>query len=93
MRKINVFGMIIAVIYKPLEHLGYTGIFEPIENRITIDENLSGDESIQTEIHEVLHACWFRLSLDQARIPAALQEVIVDTFATALVENYKIRPK
>lgn len=85
--------MIIAVVYKPLEQLGYTGIFEPIEKRITIDENLDPEESMQTEIHEVLHACWFRLSLNQTQIPGSLQEVIVDTFATALTENYKIKPK
>lgn len=93
MREINVFGMILSIVYKPLDELGYSGMFEPVEKRITIDENLSADESMQTEIHEVLHACWFRLSLNQTQIPHSLQEVIVDTFATALTENYKIKPK
>lgn len=82
-----------AIVYKPLQEQGFLGVYEPQKKLITIDDQLSHDEELHTELHEVLHAAWDRLSLNQTAIPREVQEIIVDGFATVLVENYKIKAK
>jgi len=93
MKKLNVFGMEIIVKRANVKDQGFVGLFEPGRRLITLDCELKGEELIQTELHEFFHAVFHRLAITQTNIGANLQEVICDGFATALVENYRVKGK
>ena len=55
-------------------------------NTILIEASQSDEDKIHTLIHEICHAVFGRISLNQA-VSQDVEEIIVDSIATALVEN------
>ena len=68
------------------------GYHHELSRLIVIDANLEGDIAIQTMLHECFHAIFKRLSFNQG-IDSALEEIIVDSFAKWIVENFNIVSK
>lgn len=66
---------------------GLMGLFSPDKSKIFIDDSLKGYDFNQTLMHEFFHAVFYRCGLAQTRISPDLQEIIVENFATAIVEN------
>lgn len=87
MRSLNIFGRKIKVRMANLDHLGLDGYYDPEKYEIVIGDNC--DDLNSSIIHECLHAIWDRLGLNQTDIPLNVQELIVEGFANALVENEK----
>jgi len=59
---------------------------------IRIDSSLRGDEFLTTLIHELVHALSDRISIRQA-LDHQTEEIIADTFAKAIVENFRLKLK
>jgi len=59
---------------------------------IYLDETLSKEEFQQTLLHEAFHGVVKRLGLNQS-IAHEVEEVLVDSFATFLIENFHLRPR
>lgn len=91
MNSIIVFGSEFKIVIKKdfAKQTGYAGLFCPTEKTITIDAGLKGDDLQQTILHEILHAVFYRVGLCQAKISVDAQEMIVENFATAIIENKK----
>lgn len=60
---------------------------------ITIDSSLKGEQLTATLLHEMGHALFRRAGLEQSKIPTCLEEIIVEQFATVVIENFKLTPK
>jgi Zn-dependent peptidase ImmA (M78 family) len=85
----NVFGLKVKLV---IEHgltnkTNYVGYFCQQKNKIAIDDSLKGFDLKQTVWHEFFHAVFFRCGFYQAKIPIETQELLVENFATAVVEN------
>lgn len=90
--KINVLGQIVTVTReRGLIEQGIKGLYKYAEKSIVIDATLKGIDLDHTLMHEVAHALMYRSSVYQSLAPA-LEEVIVDTLATLLVENFALVP-
>lgn len=74
---------------KGLHEQGAIGLYRPKENIIYLDADLKGNELKITFIHEVLHALFNRVSINDI-ISLETEEMIVDNVAKMLVENFKI---
>ena len=68
---------------------GVYGICDRASKTIYLEINQDPKEKLHTLIHEIGHAVFGRISLVQGVSPE-LEEVIVDTIATALVENSRV---
>ena len=88
--KISVFGKDIEVIFKDLSDDGIYGKFESKESRIYIHQGLTNDDIEATLLHEIFHAICYRIGIRQA-LPHELEEILVESFATWLVENYEFK--
>lgn len=87
MKKLNVFGNSIKVIVAEIEDPELAGYYDPVANTVTISKDCQ--DKFQTYLHEFFHIVWNRIGLNQTQINSDLQEIIVDSFATALLENFK----
>lgn len=92
--KVHVFGQSFRVckVKNLAREQGIVGFCDREEAVIGLDAELVGDEYWKAFLHEVLHAVVGRASLIQA-IPKELEEVLVDQFATTIVENFHLRKK
>jgi hypothetical protein len=92
MQTINVYGMKVKVILKPvLEHNGQivAGLFLPTEKKIFLaTENRTKQEIYSTFIHELLHAALFRIGYYTTGAPHEVEEMIVDNLANILTEVF-----
>lgn len=91
MRKtLTVFGKKVKVKTQAgLTQKGVCGLFLAEEGQIVLCSSLKGEERLQTLLHEFFHAVIARVSVNQA-INNEIEEVIVDTLATALIENFTV---
>lgn len=85
-KTINIFGKIYRFEYLDLEDQNIDGEHKAKLNKIIIDKNLKGKELTHTILHELGHALFHRMGWRQA-IPHEVEEIVVDTFATFLVDN------
>ena len=85
-KKVMILGEPWKIVIKDIP--GYEGLCDREEKVIYLDPSLSEANMIQTYLHEIFHAIWHRVSLNQTNIDPNLQEIIVDNFATWLAENY-----
>lgn len=86
LKKLNVFGLSVPV---RLDNLGpeLAGHYDPMKKEIVI--NNDSTQKFDTMLHELLHACWYRTALSQTDISRDVQEIIVESFAIVLSENFK----
>lgn len=94
-KKLFIFGQETPVIIRPnlSFETGNAGYYDPIKREIVLCSTLKGEDLGQTLIHEFLHGVSFRTGLIQTKIPMEVFEVIAETSATALVENFKFSPR
>lgn len=84
----KVFGKNVPVKFKPIaQETGLEGYFSPSEYLIVVDAD--SDNKLQTAMHELFHAVWFRLGLLQIKVSEDTQEIIVENLATAVLENFE----
>lgn len=88
--KVKVYGLEITVVHEELEDTH--GHYEKDKLKITLDKSLEGDLFYETLLHEIFHAVEYRISINQA-VNSEVMEIINDTFAKAIVENFDIRLK
>ena len=85
---LNVFGLKIPVILKPIENKSLAGFYDLDKKEIVISAETS--EKTHTLVHEMFHAALFRTSFNQTGIPHEVHEIVVDVLATALLENFDL---
>ena len=90
MKSVLIFGKDIKIIPGDLRVKGLDGYFDPQSLTIHIEKTLKGDEKSHTLIHEMVHAVFHRVSINQTSLHPDVQEIICDSIATALTENFKI---
>ena len=88
----NVFGLKIKLIFdRGLgNRTGWQGYYCDQKKHIAIDDSLKDFQLNQTIWHEFFHAVFYRVGLPQTKISNEVQEMIVENFATATVENAKM---
>jgi len=92
--EVIVFGYLCPVIVKKElieQDIECHGLFK--DNKIYIAKHKDKEIMFHTLLHEMGHALFHRISINQAGIPHELQEIIVDTYATMLLENFKMEKK
>jgi len=92
-KKINIFGKVHKVQITELHSNGIPvrGLFNPNNYHIYLAENQDDTEMFHTFLHECFHAVVNRVSINQSGLPPELEEVIVDSFSTFLVENFSFK--
>jgi hypothetical protein len=90
-RLLNIFGKGFPIVREDIigSH-NSLGLFD--NEKIILDISLDGDELIQTELHELIHAVAERTGLTRTSINGDLWEVLCENIARAIVENYKLGP-
>lgn len=71
---------------------GFSGDYCSRTKTIRVDGSLKGDDFLTTLVHELVHALSDRVSLKEA-LDDQTEEIIADTFAKAIVENFHLRLK
>lgn len=86
-----VFGQPIPIEYVESfeEHDDKQGDYDVESQEIRLAAALKGDALTIATIHEMGHALFQRLSFSEA-IDSQTEEIIIDTFAKMMVENFKI---
>lgn len=90
---INVFGMRIKVVYDHIRSIRTAGLWLTEKKVILIDSGLSKDYQDQVLVHEIGHAVFSRVGIEQAKIHKDVEDIIVDNIATAITENFHLVPK
>lgn len=83
----NIFGLKIEVSTANLENKELAGYYDPVKNEIVISDEYEG--KFHTLIHELGHVVWNRLGINQTQVPLDIQEIVVEGFATAFIENFE----
>ena len=93
--KLKIFGQMIRVLkeHDLTETQGARGLCFQDKKLIFIDSDLTGDEYLQTLLHEVVHAVIQRTGIHESGLTDEVEEIICDNVATAIVENFKIKIK
>jgi Zn-dependent peptidase ImmA (M78 family) len=89
-KKLNILGRTIKVIDAPIK--GCYGVFYPLQSEIVINTPIIKDHGLdvnQTLIHEMIHVVMNRTGLDQI-IDPQVSEIICETIANSMVDNFKI---
>jgi hypothetical protein len=84
---LNIFGLEVPVKVSNLQDTGLEAYFDFVLKEIIIDQNF--EHNFATRLHEFGHAVWFRLGLNQSKIPLSIQEIIVEGLSVALDENWE----
>lgn len=89
---ITVYGMKIKVFFTPYvawEGQQLAGLFIPSKKSIFVaTEGRTKAEITHTFLHELFHAAVYRLGLNNAQFSHDIEEIIVDNFASVLVEVF-----
>ena len=73
---------------------GVVGYYDPSNRIIAIDhEHYNTKEAMHTLMHELAHAWWIRSGLYQTKLSYDTIEIICETIATVMVENFDIKPR
>lgn len=89
-KQLHVYGRNIPV--NLAKHDEHAGMFCKEEYKIYITPDQTEHEKWTTLLHEMFHAVVHRCSIYQA-LDDNLEEIIVDSFATAIWENFELKPK
>lgn len=90
---LNIFGLKVKLKVTSDLPENAAGLYIPIKSLIKISpEHPSKDEVMHTLLHESGHAMFYRISIHQS-VSREMHEIIVDNFATMLIENFDITPK
>lgn len=94
---VNVFGKPYLVKYVedptlPGDEHQVAGYCDNKKCEILVSSKLQKEEMTQTTLHEEFHAVFHRVGINQS-VGREIEEVIVDSLATFLVDNYKVTPK
>lgn len=92
MKKLNVLGKMVPIDYLDLSMVDFDGAYVASEERIVIDTELKDNEKHAVILHEAVHALFDRLGL-KGNLPESLEEILSETFALMVTENFKIKPK
>ncbi len=92
-KSLNILGMKVKVVYVDLSAENICGKYNYKERKIYIDKKLDKETMQVTLFHEFLHATFYRAGLPNAKISDDAEEIMVDQFSKALVENFHFRPK
>ena len=96
-KKQDVFGKILTVkIVKDLRNKSNDSLDGELDFKngiMAINKELRGRDLTQTYLHECFHAVIRRVGINQGELSPDLEEVIVDSFSTFLVDNFHIRLK
>jgi hypothetical protein len=87
--KRDIFGMKVPYYKADLSKYDLAGFFDPKEQCIVIDESLSGRDLETTILHEEFEAVFSRVAGHQIEITKDAKEIMIETFATFVIENYK----
>lgn len=91
-RNIEIFGKKFKIIKsKDLHEIGIAGRIHYDNSIIEISTELDDQEMLQTLLHECFHGIFRRCSIIQANVSHDIEEVIVDSFSTWLVENFDFK--
>lgn len=92
-KSFNVFGQEIKVRYVKnlIEDDEINGDYCQREKSIRIDSSLIGQALLSTMIHETIHAIFDRIGINQG-VDSGVEEIIADSVAICLIENYHIEP-
>lgn len=90
MKPLNIFGKKVEIEYH--SDLENDGEYLYDYHLIKINKSLSKEQKELTLIHEIIHATFHRVGLRQAT-PNELEEVIAETIAHALYENFNLKRK
>ena len=86
-KAINILGKTYQIHYKDLRADHAFGLTDNRKAIILIDKSLTGKELEQTLLHEFFHAVLYRTGATLA-MHGDLEEVVVDSIATFLVDIY-----
>ena len=86
-KSIMILGKRYDIFYKDLRADHAFGMTDNRKRVILIDQSLTGEELQQTLLHEFFHAVLHRTGASQA-LHGDLEEVLVDSIATFLVDIY-----
>lgn len=95
--EVNVFGLKIPVIFTPhiydRQGSNAAGMFMRNDSGkevilISTEDNEYHKDIVITLVHEMAHACIFRLGLHNTSLSHDVEETIVDGIATMLTENF-----
>ena len=92
MKILRVFGQDFKVKYKDLSNEDHEGMCHKDTKLIEIHNKLKGDKRIGVELHEAMHALFYRLGYDEWMTERE-QECLCEQISTLLIENYKIEWK
>lgn len=80
-------GKTYKIEYKDIRHEAAFGMTDNRKTLITIEKTLTGKELEQTMLHEFFHGVLSRTGASQA-LPNELEEIVVDSIATFLVDHF-----
>lgn len=85
----NVFGAQIDITYTKgfIHKTGHLAEYDANAKTIEVDADLTGRALKLALTHELGHAIWDRVALNQTSIPSDLQEIIVENFSIGFDEN------
>jgi len=82
--KLNIFGKVVVISIEKMTD-DCAGCFEPSTYKIKLDSGY--DEKLSTFWHEFFHAVFFRIGMHQTDMSKDTQEILVENFSVAVVEN------
>lgn len=92
MKKLIVLGKTIPIDYHDLSSTDFDGAYVSSLEKIVLDTSLKGNEMRAVLLHEAVHALFDRLGL-RGNLPDSLEEMLSETFAQMVTENFDLRAK
>lgn len=85
-KSINIFGSISNIKITDLEEHQLEGYFDPMTKDIYINKH--SEEKFLVYLHEVIHAVFHRLGINQTSMPRDVQEMIAESMANFIDERF-----
>lgn len=89
----NVLGLEVPVIQKKVLENNDAGVFDPVKKEIFICKSLPKDQQKFVELHELLHAVFFRIGIEDIGVDAKSEELLCNQIATVLLDNFRLTRK